>query len=291
MGNSSSRPIICNEHDETVSPSLRFSRQREMVVASIFTNLSTIMIFPSEHSFDRYKKSGRKIRIQSNLENDGLGVPLLECDDKFLSQTVSGASKPRYRIYKNVLQPEAQKPPHPNCSIVCEDKTRAIYRMPFCEVYKEIRGTRTSYRYVFYTPDGLQEVLLKRHRFSQNMDTRLGEWNVGWRLRGSGDFDLKVIPANMPTLLEDKEIRKAKKASSTREDATDAILWAKYLENSGLSMPQMVRKRVSLHVGETSFETDAAAYGLIGVPWFSQVIACMGMVLCFLETEERLQST
>ncbi|SCU99455.1 LADA_0H19878g1_1 [Lachancea dasiensis] len=287
MGNDISRPIVLKDHDPNVPPSLQFSRHRKMVIASVFSQTRKYLCFSTLHSYEKFKSAGRKVGTQQNLDDDGLGVPVFEFEDPYAISRMMKQDGVRFRIYKFVLQSPLDPIPHPNSTVVCQDKQKVIYKIPFCEVCRHYSGFRLSYSYTFFTPEGLVEVLAKKHKGVLDLDTRLGEWNVTWRHAGCGNYDLVVLPSSAPSLLDDKEIRKNKARAGGGSDAhhKGAVVWAKYWGYREAFLPHFTRKLATLDVGEVPFETDAAEYGLRSIPWYSQVIACMAMVQCQVQQE------
>ncbi|SCV02329.1 LANO_0F16776g1_1 [Lachancea nothofagi CBS 11611] len=289
MGNTPSRHVRLNDENPNVPPSLRFSRKREMVVATVFGKTRKYMCFSTQHSYERFVNSSRKINTERNLADDGLGVPIFEFEDPHALNRVFSSDGVRFRVYKYVLQQTSDPLPHPNSVVVKQNKSKIIYKMPFCEIHETARGTRSGFEYVFYTPEMNFLVRSKKHHGNLNTDSRLGDWNVRWLGVSNGVYDLVVLPSSVPSLLEDKDIRKSKYASrsNTRETLSNAIVWAKLWDHGEPFLPKLTKKLATIQIGELSLETDAAAYGLCAIPWYSQVIACMAMVQVHMQQEQR----
>ncbi|SCU88727.1 LAME_0E00936g1_1 [Lachancea meyersii CBS 8951] len=280
MGNNPSRPLYRENADPNVPPSLRFSRHRQMVIVTMFGKRRKYLCFSTPHSYDRFKAAGKKFGTPQNILDGGLGVPLFEFEDPYSLVRLVNGDNVRFRVSKFVLQDAAATLPHSNCSVVCQDGKKAIYKMPFCEVTRSFgEGGRSAFEYVFYTPDGTTSVSTRKHRMCLDSDARLGEWNVGWRRTSSENYDLVVLPPQARSLLDSREVR-ASKPSNTKALERNAIVWAKFEDVGEPFLPKLTKKLAVVTVGEVDFETDATAYGLLGVPWFSQVIACMALVQC-----------
>ncbi|CUS24885.1 LAQU0S21e00650g1_1 [Lachancea quebecensis] len=281
MGSTPSKPIT--QHTSDVPPSLRFCRERHMVLASVFYKTRSLMCFPTQHSFERFLSNSRKIRA----EDDGMGVPSLVLEDPYLLSRVFKGDGVRYRIYKYVLCSASDPLPHPSCSAVSQAGDRIIYKMPFCEVYKAVHaGMQPGYKLVFYTPDGSLNVDLIKHRMSFDMDSQLGEWDVKWVRKARSlllpdKFELLVTGSSMSP----PGARGPAGPSATRVPGT--AVWARYKDTDTAFLPKITRKLASLDVGEIEIESNAASYGLEEIPWYTQVIACMSLVICSLQQDRK----
>ncbi|CEP62176.1 uncharacterized protein LALA0_S04e09560g [Lachancea lanzarotensis] len=288
MGSTPSRPLIRNNNDPNVPPSLRFSRHRQMILSSVFSVHRRYLCFSTAHSYERFKAAGKKYGTAQNLRDEGLGVPLFEFEDPSALTRLTNSDIGRFQISKFVYQSTSQPPPHPESTVVCQNKTHVIYKMPFCIVNRIYSGSRSGYEFSFYTPDGILTVKALKHHLSIELDALLGEWNVGWRRTRFEDYDLLVLPPQARSLLDPPEVSASKPSGSQSRQKYErnATLWAKYLDAGESFLPAMSKKLAVLEIGEVEFETDATAYGLASIPWFSQVIACMALVQC-----QRIQQT
>lgn len=261
-----------------------------MVLASVFYKTRSLMCFPTQHSFEKFLSNSRKIRA----EDDGMGVPSLVLEDPYLLSRVFKGDGVRYRIYKYVLCSASDPLPHPSCSVVSQADDRIIYKMPFCEVYKAVHGgLQPGYRLVFYTPDGSLNVDLIKHHTSFDMDSQLGEWNVTWVRKArslllADKFELLVVGSVAPpppTTAGAPGAHRLAAYAATR--ASGAAVWARYKDTDTAFLPKITRKLASLNVGEIEIESNAASYGLDEIPWYTQVIACMSLVICTLQQDRK----
>ncbi|SCU94410.1 LAFA_0F21660g1_1 [Lachancea sp. 'fantastica'] len=292
MGNSPSKPINRNNNDPNIPPSLRFSRHRQMIISSVFSVHRRYLCFSTAHSYERFKNSGKKYGIPQNLQDEGLGVPLFEFEDPSTLTRLVNSSDGRFQISKFVFQSSSLPPPHPESTVVCQNQTHVIYKMPFCIVTRIFSGSRSGFEFTFYTSDGNLVVQTLKHHLTIELDARLGDWNVGWRRTRLEDYDLLVLPPQARSLLDPPEVSASKPGGSQSRQMYErnALVWAKYIDAGESFLPALSHKLAVLDIGEVDFETDATAYGLASIPWFSQVIACIALVQCQRIQERRRQN-
>lgn len=284
MGNSSSKPIVQPQYDSSIPPAFHFTRTRHMVIAC---SNREFHCFPTEHSYER-RKNTRKSGAPVTLDDGALGVPLLTLERSNLFQRAFDSDAPYCRIYKYMLQKSSEAPLNERCEMVHKSGELVLYKMPFCEVKKSwSRGLRTCYELSIWSVDGIQKLVMIEHRWGSDLDTKIGPWNVQWRQEGFESFSLTTIPDEMPSLLDDEETIKRKKQNKTKISDSKRYLCAKFSTTGKSHTLRSFAKLADLCVGEIDIETDAASYGLYSVPWYTQVTACMGLILTLVQMEKR----
>lgn len=260
----------------------QFNRNRNMPIATIFGH-NGFFLFPSEHSFDKFKQT--KFDFPS-LDADGVGLPLFHIQHQYLSGNFTSNS-PIFIIYKYVLQANEDSPPYSEFKVVAQDSSLILYKIPFCEIYRRFDVVTIEFELNFASPaqQGTSHSLVKGFT-NRDLHTRLNNRNLCWHVNffpvvASNHYKLLVLDENVPSLLDDPETKKRKKKlkKKTEESFSIAHYTSKYCD----MLPHTVSKRANVIVGEQS---EATAFGITSVPWNTQVIACEGMLIHFMEQNE-----
>ncbi|SCW00571.1 LAFE_0C07140g1_1 [Lachancea fermentati] len=285
MGNSSSKSTVKPQYKPDVPPAFRFSRERHMVLSA---NGNELQCFPTERSLEVCKSallSGSRL----TLSPGALGVPLLGLERRGSLPQGDGYDMPYCSIYKCVLQSSTEPPSHKNSEILLRDDAQIVYKVPFCEVTKRTwsEGRRATYKMKVSTIDGIQIIEMAQHRWGYDLDTKLGSWNVQWHDKGFETVNLITIPEGMPSFLDDDETRIRKCKKKTKAPASEKYMCAKLVSTGKTYSPTVFATLAHLCVGEIDMEVDPHSYGLVNVPWYSQIIACMGLIVCNIQLERR----
>ncbi|SCV01028.1 LAMI_0G08878g1_1 [Lachancea mirantina] len=283
MGNSPSRPIVQESYGQEVPPGLRFSRERTMILASLFASRK-LMCFPTPHSYERFLNNKRKIDIPANLEDGGLGIPLFEFKYDFFNVPFSSA--PKFEIYKYTVIEKGQDYLIPaDAKVICVSGGKQLIKSLFCEIWdKTFKGLRTGYEFVFQSQDGPQQFIMLKHHMRENFESTIGDWHVNWCSGfDSTHMDLVVLDPDMPFLFDDKETAAKKKAleKTQKKGMDDLPLWARFRFVSPGILPKLTTKQATLTIGEIDLETNPTEFGLAAIPWYSQIIACMSLLLAY----------
>lgn len=262
----------------------QFNRSRNMPIAAIFGH-NGFFLFSSEHSFDKFKQTKFDFPL---LDAEGVGLPLFHFQHQF---TLSGnftSNSPFCIIYKYVLQSNEDSPPYSEFKAVAKDRSLILYKIPFCEIFRRFDFVRTEFELKFASqwPEGASPLLVKGLT-NRDLHTRLNNRDLCWHISffpvgASNHYKLLVLDDNVPSLLDDSETKKRKKKLEKKTEESFSI--AHYTRKYRDMLPHTVSKRSNVIVGEQS---EATAYGITSVPWNTQVIACEGMLIHFLEQTER----
>lgn len=266
--------------NEKRNSEFQFNRNRNMPIASIFGH-NGYFLFSSENSFDKFKQTEFKF---SSLDPDGVGVPLFHIEHQLGSVI---CNSPTFMIYKYILQSNEDSPPYSEFKIVKQDSYLCLYKVPFCEIYSRLDLVRTEYELIFQGKQGEPSHLMVRGFSNRDLHSRLNNINLRWHvsfspLIPSDHYKLLVLDENAPSLLDDPATKKRKK--KLNGDSKQDFIIAHYTRKDRDMLLHTVSKKSNLIVGEQS---ELSAYGITSVPWNTQIIACEGMLIQYLEHYER----
>lgn len=275
-----------------------FTSERNIPFVSILLTKG-FFCFPSEQSFAKFLENKRKF---DKLDADGLGIPLFHAVPLGVVKTILHKNLPVVKIYKFVLLEEDEPPPEHSHELISTDGGRRLFKIEFCEVYKRMGGinwSRVEHKFVFHTDDLEQHedrlftVKMVNHVQRRHTDTRFDDLNLRWYGTtgfaspfGSGNFKLLVLDDNMPCLtdqLTDEDYERALRSHPIRTLAQLPV-WANYSDETGTILPKKRTVRLAnFMIGESenagNSESDTSANGIRSVPWATQVMTCMCMVL------------
>lgn len=259
--------------------------------------------FPSEKSFKTYIENKRKFAKIDGI--DGLGIPLFHAVPLGVVKTIFSPKSPIMKIYKYVvINSETDKRP-PDAEEISVDGSLVLYKYLFCSVIEEVDNNagRVEHRFNFtkiHEDDPLPSVLTMANMVHwRNTDTSLNGLNLRWYGTsgfaspfGTGNIKLLVLDDNMPSLIDQKTIEEYE--NYDRNNRTRPLgrlpIWAKYSNEGSTVIPKKRTLRMAnLQMGE--YQSFAHSDGIFNVPWETQALTCMCMVLHEYESRKDRRRT
>ncbi|QLQ82231.1 hypothetical protein HG537_0G04860 [Torulaspora globosa] len=265
----------------------KVNRKRNMPIVKYWGTEGYFM-FPSENSYDVYRQNGNEV---GRLEGDGVGIPLLHICFEFPTLGNSVGNSPSLMVWKYVLVAVGEGPPLIYHEIVKQGSKWWLYRVPFCEIYRHWSFNHREYRFTFpYDKFPTTNCTLKRTVANRDLYTYMGETSMRWHvpmplLIDTDQYTLQILDQSVPNLLDDSTTAKHKRRLKTDRKSIEI---ARYTRADRDFMPHRTSKRANLHVGEWS---NAVAYGIQEVPWTTQVLACQGLLIHYIEHQRRESSS
>lgn len=269
--------------DKKLPEPFQVNRKRNMPIVKCF-GTDGYFLFPSENSYDVYKQNNKEI---GRLDGEGVGIPLLHISLEFPSLGNAVGNAPSLMVWKYVLIPAGEAPPYIYHEVVREGSKWCLYRVPFCEIYRKWSFNHREYRFTFpYDKFPTTNCTLKRTVANRDLYTYVGDVSLRWHvpmpcLIDTDHYTLQILDDSVPNLLDDSATAKRKKRLNTRRKPIEI---ARYTRNDRDFMPHQTSKRANLYVGEWS---NTAAYGIAEVPWTTQMLACHGLLIHYIEHQRR----
>ncbi|QLG74154.1 hypothetical protein HG535_0G00390 [Zygotorulaspora mrakii] len=270
----------------------RFNAIRTMPLTSIVLSKG-FFCFPSEASFMKYLDNKRKF---NELETtSGLGIPLYHALPLGVVKTLFSRNAPDIKIYKYVLiNTEKEKPPIDG-TFISQNGSFVLYKYLFCAVYQNILDdySRIETRMEFYkqheTDPSIEAVRMANYVQRRNTDAKLNGLNLRWYGTtgfaspfGSGNLKLFVLDDKMPSFV-DQQTRKEYDEYSAKYNGRrlgQMPIWALYSDSSSTVIPKRRTLRLAtLEIGELKNNDAAFSEGILDIPWETEAVACMCMVL------------
>lgn len=278
--------VDCRTANERVDDlQFRINRRRNMPVVKAFGEFG-YYLFPSENSYDQFKANDGKLE---RLDSDGMGVPLLQIRPRLPSVGSFVGQSPIFIVYKFVLA-DAQGPPLAvEHEVVAQNAELRLCRVPFCEIYRNKSFKSTEYRLIFPFGNGTTcNCIMKRSFAVRDLYSAIGEvglrWSVGDVIFGYKDhYTLQILDDCVPNLLDDSALKDKKKAMKRYRKPKNIVI-GHYTRTYRDVMPHKYSKRANLYIGERS---DQVTYGIENVPWATQLLACQGLLIQYIEHERR----
>lgn len=231
----------------------RLNRKRTMPIANSMGTRG-FYIFASEHSYDMFKNGGFK---KAQLNPEGVGIPLLQMVESYDVVAWFSKKRPIYLIYKFIIQDIDDPPPYPHSKLVLKEGQFCVYKVPFCEIYRQISFLATTYRFHFPS----QAENLKNYELTDNYDyksygTSVDGFEMTWESSLEQSLDMWGYDLRLNSI-------------------SDKIL-ATYTTRDSDYLPKKTFKCASLYVME---ESNPDALGNSSICWLTQVLACQGALL------------
>lgn len=247
--------------------------------------------FPSEKSLKTYIGNKRKFDKLDGIE--GLGIPLFHAVPLGVVKTIFSPKSPIMKIYKYiVINSEKDKPP-PEAEEISVDGSLVLYKYLFCSVLEEVINDigRVEHKFNFTRLNGddpLPQVLtMANMKYWRNTDTTLNGLNLRWYGTsgfaspfGTGNIKLLVLDDNMASLMDQRTVDEYE--NHDRHNRTRPLgrlpIWAKYSNEGSTVIPKKRTLRMAnLQMGEC--QSIAHSDGIFNIPWETQALTCMCMVL------------
>lgn len=269
--------------EKRIPEHFQVNRQRNMPIAKFFGKRG-YFLFPSENSYDVYKQNNNDI---GQLSAEGVGIPLLHISVEFTSLGSIVGNSPVYMVWKWVLVPADGPPPAVQHEMVAQNGGWCLYKIPFCEIYRNKAFRETEYRLVFpYDSSATRTCMMKRSFTNRDLYTYVDEVSLRWHVPMSivvnrDHYTLQILDDNARNLLDDPATTKRKKQLKSNRSGVDI---GHYTRTYRDSMPHRNSKRANLFIGERS---ESITYGIADVPWTTQFLACQGLLIQYIEHQRR----
>lgn len=278
--------VDCN-NESAVEPQFQINRRRNMPIVKRLGQVG-YYVFPSENSYDKFKANGEKF---GHLDAEGMGLPLLHMETGTPSFGMVAGCSSVFMIFKFLLFSAKSPPPAIQHELVAQDGQFCLYKVPFCEIYRNglFQSMSAEYRLVFPFENGPgYNCTMKRSFMNRDMYSFVGDTNLRWHVSASilynrDHYTLQILDDCVPNLLDDPDLQKKKKAMKKGKKPKNVVI-GHYTRTFRDSLPHHYSKRANLYIGERA---DSSLYGIEGVPWTSQVLACQGLVIQFAEHMRR----
>ncbi|CAI4051469.1 hypothetical protein SUVZ_14G1590 [Saccharomyces uvarum] len=298
----------------------RFTSERTMPFISILLQRG-FFVFPSEESFQFFLHNKRKL---DNIDpKTGLGLPLFHAVSLNLVKSLfSNQNTPVMRIYKYaVIDSQCGKPPL-NSELVLEINTNiSIYKFEFCTILKKLEShnfsSRVEHDFIFHInnePD--VHIPMINYNQRKNADTTVHGLNLRWYGTtslaspfGSNSINLLVLDDTMATYMNQQTIEEFDSYCRSRPTRPLGYLpvWARYTDDKVSIIPKKRSLRVAtLYMQETDSlndgpnsatsipytnESEINSNIIDNIPWDSQVLTCMCMLLHEYESRKDKRHT
>ncbi|GAV50783.1 hypothetical protein ZYGR_0Z02060 [Zygosaccharomyces rouxii] len=259
--------------------------------------------FPSEKSFKKYIENKRKFDKLDGIE--GLGIPLFHAVPLGVVKTIFSPKSPIMKIYKYVIIDSERDKPPPDAEQISVDGSLTLYKYLFCSILEEINNDagRVEHKFNFTRLDNdgpLPQVLTMANMIHlRNTDTTLNGLNLRWYGTsgfaspfGTGNIKLLVLDDNMASFMDQKTVEEYE--HHYRNNRTRPLgrlpIWAKYSNEGSTVIPKKRTLRMAkLQMGE--YQSIAHSDGIFNVPWETQALTCMCMVLHEYESRKDRRRT
>ncbi|GCE99512.1 hypothetical protein ZYGM_003744 [Zygosaccharomyces mellis] len=259
--------------------------------------------FPSEKSFKTYIENKRKFDKLDGTE--GLGIPLFHAVPLGVVKTIFSPKSPIMKIYKYIIiNSEKDKSP-PGAEEISADGPLVLYKYLFCSILEEVNNNigRVEHKFNFTrlnNDDPLPPVLTMANMIHwRNTDTTLNGLNLRWYGTsgfaspfGTGNIKLLVLDDNMASLMDQRTVEEYEnyhRINRTRPLGRLPI-WAKYSNEGSTVIPKKRTLRMAnLQIGE--YQSIVHSDGIFNVPWETQALTCMCMVLHEYESRKDRRRT
>ncbi|AJT04591.1 hypothetical protein H828_YJM1478N00160 [Saccharomyces cerevisiae YJM1478] len=294
----------------------RFTSERAMPFVSVLLQRG-FFAFPSEESLQLFLHNKRKL---DNIDpKTGLGLPLFHAISLNLVKSLfSDQNTPVMRIYKYVMiDSQCDKPPL-NSEVVSRiNENVSIYKYEFCTILKKMEShnfsSRVEHDFIFHRKDE-PDVHIPMINYNQrkNADTAIHGLNLRWYGTtslaspfGSNSINLLVLDDTMASYMNQQTIEEFDSYSRSRPTRPLGYLpvWARYTDDKVSVIPKKRTLRVAtLYLQETdSFDdgssltstnyTEMGSNIIENVPWDSQILTCMCMLLHEYESRKEKRHT
>ncbi|QHS75751.1 uncharacterized protein SPAR_N01520 [Saccharomyces paradoxus] len=294
----------------------RFTSERAIPFISVLLQRG-FFAFPSEESFQLFLHNKRKL---DNIDpKTGLGLPLFHAISLNLVKSLfSDQNTPVMRIYKYVMiDSQCEKPPL-NSEVISQiNENVSIYKYEFCTILKKMEShnfsSRVEHVFIFHRknePD--VHIPMINYNQRKNADTTVHGLNLRWYGTtslaspfGSNSINLLVLDDTMASYMNQRTIEEFDSYSRSRPTRPLGYLpvWARYTDDKVSVIPKKRTLRVAtFYLQETDSFDDGSSltstnYSEMGsniidnVPWDSQILTCMCMLLHEYESRKEKRHT
>lgn len=283
----------------------RFAHQR-MVPFVLVLLTKGFFCFPSEKSLKTYIENKRKFDRLDPTE--GLGIPLFHAVPLSVVKTIFSPKAPIMKIYKYVIIDSQVNKIPPDVERISIDGPLVLCKYLFCTVLEEVNNGsgRVEHKLNFTgiaandEDQLIPQVLTMANMIHwRNTDTQLNGLNLRWYGTsgfaspfGTGNIKLLVLDDNMPSLMEQKTTEEFE--NHDRNNRTRPLgrlpIWAKYSNEGSTVIPKKRTLRMAnLQIGE--YQSASHSDGIFNVPWETQALTCMCMVLHEYESRKDRRRT
>lgn len=276
-----------------VNRSPQFCSVRDVCFVSVLLTKG-FFAFPSKQSYDVYIANKRRLDRVDPLT--GMGVPLFHAVPTNIMKSIfSNKTQTVLKIHKYELAKRGAPLPG-SAQIVHEAQEFVIAKYLFCTVtMEEVQHTASSpaaalnqeskikHTLKFHNTDGSYTTTeMFNINGRRDIDTSLDTLPLRWfgfssfaSPFGSNDIKLLILDDNMPNLVESTP-----NTGSVPRPLGYLPVWAKYtdVDDSFLSTKRSVYL-ANLEIKETTDATARENLGILNVPWNTQVLTCMCMLL------------
>ncbi|EJS41992.1 YNL165W [Saccharomyces arboricola H-6] len=298
----------------------RFTSERIMPFVSILLQRG-FFAFPSEESFQLFLHNKRKL---DNIDpKTGLGLPLFHAVSLNLVKSLfSNQNTPVMRVYKYVIIDSRYEKPPPNSEQISQiEENVSIYKFEFCTILKIMEShdfsSRVEHNFIFHRnnePD--IHIPMINYNQRKNADTTVHGLNLRWYGTtslaspfGSNNINLLVLDDTMASYMDQQTIEEYDSYCRSRPTRPLGYLpvWARYTDDKVSVIPKKRILRVAtFYMRETDlFEDESgsttttahATYNQTSsniidkIPWDSQVLTCMCMLLHEYESRKEKRHT
>lgn len=281
-----------------VNRSPQFTSVRNISFISILLTRG-LFAFSSDLSYKQYLQNKRKFDLVD--PSNGLGVPLFHAISLNLVESIfRNKNEPVMKIYKYEIVNSIDIDNFPNADTIYEGENFIIIKFLFCTIYRETMNVATvqstsqqsmdqdlkiKHTLRFYNDKSTEMFNINNRR---DIDTTLDTLPLRWfgfssfaSPFGSNDIKLLILDDNTPNLVNDSNIQYT--PNNPNSNAIRPLgylpIWAKY-SDAGSSLSISMRRTISmanLEIKETS--TNSNNLGIINIPWNTQELTCMCMLL------------
>lgn len=248
-------------------PYRRFGEKRIMPIVQL-SNGDGFYVFPSEQSHAEW--DGFEVN-KPDLTQDGQGIPLFHFKRK--SCFMGSRRKPKYLIYKYIVQKCEQAPPCDESQPIADDNVHCLYKVLLCEVTTSYEEYSVVYKLKFpffykYVEDYDFVNSIKQIGYCGSMEG----FDLSWKLCDDklDEYELWSDLENMSRLVNGAFTS----INGERGQMKDAPLSATALYSRRECNP--LERDANLIVLE---QTPAMNLGITAVPALTEVLACHGMLI------------
>ncbi|EDO16385.1 hypothetical protein Kpol_1051p35 [Vanderwaltozyma polyspora DSM 70294] len=284
----------------------RFNYQRKLPFISILLTKG-FFCFPSEKSYRVFLENKRKFDFV-DVET-GMGIPLYQAISQNVMKSMFSRNDPVTKIYKYILiNPDTDHVPE-KAELIAklntgEKTSRNLYKFEFCSVYKDVvdHYKRIEHRFTFFRNDPKNKepliYTMVNHLERRNTDTQLDGLNLQWYGTtgfaspfGSNNFKLLVLDDNMPSMCDQKTMEDydAYSRSQRTRPLGHLPVWARYSDDNSYIPKKRTLRIANFEIGEVGNSTlseNTSSEGIFDIPWDTEVLTCMAMVLHIYESRK-----
>lgn len=275
--------ILDNLDDTKAGAAFQHNSERNLIIANVLGKRGFFLL-PSVHAFDKFKQTKFDF---PRLEPEGVGIPLFQIVRSNKMWAGLSTKIPVYSIHKYIITRTGQDNPFSESEMVKCDSELTLWKAPYCHIHRRSGFKNIEFKLVFASDSSpIRELFMVRRSYDRDLFTCMKLTNLRWHVSCSPFKDnqhtLAILGEDFPSLLDDPGTRARKKQAKGNKQ--DLRIIGKYTTRTMDILPHRVSNEACVILGEWS---DAPSYGISSISWETEVLACQGLLIHYMEYERR----